>query len=728
MPPKAKPHIATKCTESIAALHLLHYVPAQPSSNSVTSIQSREAGYSIPFEDERRLASTLAFLSCIENDPDHIPAVCIHSTRNEKFLKVLLAVNRKGGLAEGWKQYASDVKRGFDRIAAILKHANDLSRDTEQKVFTEIIQLCKSRILDRLRFQRKKKGRQKSKEGTTIAGGLKPVVDYLHNSPSKNEKLFLERARQVLRLASSWTKHSTDQELENLVDAINSLRQTEEFEAILEAAFRREPNLQVRFYLSNMIRKVSRYREAARILRRLARKSSQVRQMQIVIVELPTEAFKRPTTDSNYRASIQSTISRVQNLKGRLKDVNQICKLLQLSRVEANGQFDDKFKDISKNSKVHAEIQLLYYCETTLQGKPLPRVICSSKSACWLCNDFILMHGKIHTPRSHGRLYPGWRLPNIIQSEWCSDIAARFNQRLENKIAESLKTLHARKKQTNYPEPIESELSVVTWLSLPIQPKGRLLSNNVTGGKKTKQLETVSLHDSPKQSVLVTVVEKSKAPSEERSSIDDAELETLAGNENTSPIVLAAVVSISSGSPVDVCTASADTSPIPQESPIATQGSSATTSTETKTPNEPSPRRSASPVSPDAEPSTGFARNTSTASSAPPESATQQQARTYSVARGEISSVYKSGPLKLQFEYAGKRNHQIQGEGSSCKQLSCTAEWLSSGDIEQLKTRGVIAINLDTVTAEEIAYKTDDENNMYLRHEEGVLRLKMRPA
>lgn len=124
MPAKAKPHVATKCTENIAALHLLHHVPARPSSNPVTSIQSRETGYSIPFEDERRLVSTLAFLACIENDPDHIPAVCIHSTRNEKTLKVLLAVNRKGGLSGKWKQYGSDVKRGFDRIAAILTYAD----------------------------------------------------------------------------------------------------------------------------------------------------------------------------------------------------------------------------------------------------------------------------------------------------------------------------------------------------------------------------------------------------------------------------------------------------------------------------------------------------------------------------------------------------------------------------------------------------------------------------
>ena len=171
--------------------------------------------------------------------------------------------------------------------------------------------------------------------------------------------------------------------------------------------------------------------------------------------------------DNKYCASPQSTITRIQNLESLFQDVNHICNLLRLSAQDASAQFDLRFKGTSKRSKVHAEIQLLYYFETILQRNALqPRVICSSKSACWLCNAFMLFHGKIHTPRSRGRLYPGWRLPNH-QRGWCNDIAARFNQYLEAKVAERLRTLHQRKTRTNYPEPIgESELSIVPWFSL----------------------------------------------------------------------------------------------------------------------------------------------------------------------------------------------------------------------------------------------------------------------
>jgi hypothetical protein len=63
-----------------------------------------------------------------------------------------------------------------------------------------------------------------------------------------------------------------------------------------------------------------------------------------------------------------------------------------------------------KKVEIHAEIQLLFYCELKASELP-PRVICSSKDACFLCNALIFTHGNMHTPRSHGRLYPGWRLP-----------------------------------------------------------------------------------------------------------------------------------------------------------------------------------------------------------------------------------------------------------------------------------------------------------------------------
>ena len=62
------------------------------------------------------------------------------------------------------------------------------------------------------------------------------------------------------------------------------------------------------------------------------------------------------------------------------------------------------------NYKVHAEIQLLFFYELHPEH-PRPRIICSSKSACYLCNLFFQLHGGFHVPRTHGKLYDKWILP-----------------------------------------------------------------------------------------------------------------------------------------------------------------------------------------------------------------------------------------------------------------------------------------------------------------------------
>jgi hypothetical protein len=54
--------------------------------------------------------------------------------------------------------------------------------------------------------------------------------------------------------------------------------------------------------------------------------------------------------------------------------------------------------------KVHAEIQFLFYYE--LRPERLrPRIIYSSKNACYLCNLSFHLHGGFYIPRTHSRLY-----------------------------------------------------------------------------------------------------------------------------------------------------------------------------------------------------------------------------------------------------------------------------------------------------------------------------------
>jgi hypothetical protein len=69
------------------------------------------------------------------------------------------------------------------------------------------------------------------------------------------------------------------------------------------------------------------------------------------------------------------------------------------------------------------------------------------------------MHGKLHTARTHGRFYPGWRLhfATLVGLE------QRFSELLVSEINAGLRTLLSRSRKTAYPDPNNSKL-----LTLPL--------------------------------------------------------------------------------------------------------------------------------------------------------------------------------------------------------------------------------------------------------------------
>jgi hypothetical protein len=105
---------AIQCAEDIALLHLLHPVFTPPFDNPVSNTPARQEGYTLPFDRERGLASTLAFLSRTKDDPNHIPAVCVAEDTESESLKVLLAVNKSR--QEDGNQALQEIKKNFEKI------------------------------------------------------------------------------------------------------------------------------------------------------------------------------------------------------------------------------------------------------------------------------------------------------------------------------------------------------------------------------------------------------------------------------------------------------------------------------------------------------------------------------------------------------------------------------------------------------------------------------------
>jgi hypothetical protein len=266
------------------------------------------------------------------------------------------------------------------------------------------------------------------------------------------QRLFVEKAKEVVRLADAWSKHQISTRLEGLVDGIQRLKCIGDVEALLNAVPNTSMDPSSRLNLYNMINKVARYREVARFLYRLSQWCELVRRMSLTIVHLPQEVYHRPSLGT-YSPRLATTLTRFRVAK-RKPNLAHICRSMETTETQADQPFVKQTIKTTLESKIHAEVQLLYYCELH-RCNPPPRFIASSKYACFFCNTLMRMHGKMFIGRTHGRQYPGWRLP---QSSELQDLPRGFNAALEVQIQESLATLLVRGRKTFYPEPNESDL------------------------------------------------------------------------------------------------------------------------------------------------------------------------------------------------------------------------------------------------------------------------------
>ena len=145
--------------------------------------------------------------------------------------------------------------------------------------------------------------------------------------------------------------------------------------------------------LLNILSKVARYREAARFLYRTAKKIPLIRRTKIFPVNLPKEVSQSISRDQNIMA-LPDVLPRIDTRNGQSWKLNNVCRLLKTDPSLASGQFVDRTHRTLREAKIHADIQLVLH----MSRRP-PRVICSSKDACFLCNAFILMYIKIRDVR-----------------------------------------------------------------------------------------------------------------------------------------------------------------------------------------------------------------------------------------------------------------------------------------------------------------------------------------
>ncbi|KAF4468439.1 hypothetical protein FALBO_4681 [Fusarium albosuccineum] len=443
----------TKCAENIALLYHLGQVVCEPQRNPVKQAKT-DASRTLPLQDERDLVSALAFFSSIRVDPNKVSAVCVHE--EPPGLVVMVAANAKGDGSSS--DYLEKMRQGFEKIFSSLKGAPD---NTAARVLQAVISMCRSRILTRARF--KDRG-----DKPTIQSLLDKVLVGMKQLPTDGSRRdFIDLGSKLAskmnefqegRSSSEPGPLSSDDNLGSIVSAFHDISRIPNLERILCEELGSDigpPSLLPG--LLNTIRKLGKYQSSANTLEELSKRHPIVGNASIRIVTLGSLAFSRPLPGAPPRDfDLKQKLKALKRDRGSGWDVDDLIRKLSQTFKNDTEQFKKQFKEMTSHPKVHAEIQLAWYVDKQQHFLNPPRVITSNKDACFLCNAFLLFHGEYIIPRTHGRIYPGWRLP----STGFGGLSEGFPQELERLAAERIDLL-IRDGFKKIQDPTESTVSSV---------------------------------------------------------------------------------------------------------------------------------------------------------------------------------------------------------------------------------------------------------------------------
>lgn len=316
-------------------------------------------------------------------------------------------------------------------------------------MFNDIIALCRNRILIRLRSKHAKeycnpRNSNKKSLGIVVRKFIEKLErdDTAESVPTETQARHLKRHRSALRklLAELDDFEAADnphhEDLSSLVRSITQVIDIVPMKNLLEPIRHQDMERDLQTWLLGCFNKLRRYSEVASILCHRARRIPMLRKVRVKIISSVSNP-RGPSVASENIMSIWQSLARFQ-YNGETVQTKMLPEWLRRLIQTSSNEYSKNVRNSLKEAKVHAEIQLLVYYEKH-QGQCIrPRILAASKKACALCNTLILMDGAYRVPKSHGRLYRGWRLPAEQQKGPMQD---DLNVELESSISKTLAAL-----------------------------------------------------------------------------------------------------------------------------------------------------------------------------------------------------------------------------------------------------------------------------------------------
>ncbi|KAK7459009.1 hypothetical protein Landi51_00602 [Colletotrichum acutatum] len=475
---------AVACAENISLLFLLNKLQHMSEPNRPVPQPAEEEERMLPFCRERSLCGALAFLASIDGNPDFIPAVYIEELTKSQQLEVVVAVNKES--PRDGEGVLKQIRRGFEQIFSQLE-----GLDGKLEMCLLRAESKADSMVDRLREPRRMRinipeesGIEEGTEEGKPRAHLRPTrqrhsierllttfdayfKDRLHLSSLRtfrdSLKELLKRAHNVTQSLRKWKSYQKSLALQPLVEEVFQLSRVGQFEQLVHMIPHTTMDPGLKTSLCNMIPKIARYREIARHIYRTAKKYHIARRVEVVIVNLASSepgAYERVSEGSRY-PELNKALSRNEIKALPDRKLRSIWKNAHSPSKDVKHVFENKTSNTLKSAKVHAEVQLIYHYHLKSRHSDLPpRVIRSSKDACYLCNAFIKAEKTFYTSRCHGRLYPSWKLPRVVSR---LDLAQRFNELLKGRIISAYGDLAGFRANCPKADPAESTISTLNW-------------------------------------------------------------------------------------------------------------------------------------------------------------------------------------------------------------------------------------------------------------------------
>ncbi|MCJ1358532.1 MAG: hypothetical protein MMC33_008532 [Icmadophila ericetorum] len=431
--------------QKISLLAMLGPVRDHPKEHILVPCPRPNAGSSLNIDQEREIVSNLAFLSSRSKNSKMVVAIGIEEDHDGQGMVIRMAINGD--------QDVSHLQDGLIQISRMLEQISRLDRSEIQDrkmLLRQVVSGDFSRIRTRLQLG----GRY-----NIATSRITRLYEALHDSSIagiEHSKLvqLQDMATTVLGLFQQLKDSLPSKRdtvvltiTEELIGLLHNLNKSAEFAIALDRSSRIEP--MERALIMDAVGKLGQYYKATSELVLAARR----RRCQI-FQRIRVTSFQTCVPE-NIR--LPSQLGSALPLLNNLPETSNFLAKFRGSMSDADTALIERLNRSRSALKVHAEMKLLFYYETHPETVR-PRIICANKSACYLCDLFLRVHGKFQTPSTYGKFNDTWILPDWLVTipvsgiQHLRDAVEQLSAVIDSEIGLALNTT----KRQRLPNPLES--------------------------------------------------------------------------------------------------------------------------------------------------------------------------------------------------------------------------------------------------------------------------------